>query len=325
MTPLTTFSLFAYLPTELRLKIYQTSLSSPRVVPLHFLSPTTDPRRHSHLSHHGCTSAAPIPALLHVSRESRALAQEYYALSFNLHGCSDLLPPKIWFSHGKPSYNNDILYFGPQAGYLAAFKHFITAMAVLDPSELLKVRKLAVHEDLFVQVRRERGPFEWNPYASRSKDALIDRCIHDFWEQVRRKFKNVQEVLIIGPGMEDAILSTQPHVDSACTTMELAMVPYERQKDAGRYHHHESLYSKVVRAVGRLEARESAWRAPSWRVLTFQDRVTPNRKPRSVTGRRLRKVSSSDGEGWPVERMDVDYAIDDEKSSMALDFDVQMC
>lgn len=220
-----------------------------------------------------------------------------------------MFPPKIWFSNGKGE--DDVLYFGPQAGYLGSFKHFVRAMTVLDPLEMLKVRKLAVHEDLFLQIRRERGPFDWNPNASRSKDALTERCLGDFWEHVRRKFGNLEEVCIVGAGMEHEILKC----GFGCMETQMALVTPQisRQKLAGRYQ--ESLHAKVARAVGDLAAEDGSWMAPRWRILAFQDRVVIGRKARSNSGRKARRQSS--GEIHLVEKMQ--YIMDDESNSFSLD------
>src|ERR1700744_2825618 len=90
------FHLFPQLPAEIRLAIYTLSLSTPRLVPVTYQSRTYAgglpfAKRHQW----GCTSPAPIPALLHVCRETRALALEHYDLSFKLSGPN--LPAKVWF------------------------------------------------------------------------------------------------------------------------------------------------------------------------------------------------------------------------------------
>lgn len=237
------------------------------------------------------------------------MAREYFTLSFKLDGPTDMFPPKIWFSNGKGE--DDVLYFGPQAGYLGSFKHFVRAITLLDPSEMLKVRKLAVHEDLFLQIRRERGPFDWNPNANRSKDALTERCLEDFWDHVKRKFRNVEEVCIVGTGMEHEILS----YGSSCEEKQMLLATTQtcRQKTAGRPQ--ESLHAKVARAVGKLQAEDESWVSPRWRLLAFQDRVVIGRKPRRNSVRKVRSQSS--GEIHVVENMQ--YIMDNEKRGFELD------
>jgi len=60
MTSLQTFPLFARLPYELRVKIYEFALSGPRIVPVRY-----------NRQHKQYTSDAPPPVLLHVCVESR--------------------------------------------------------------------------------------------------------------------------------------------------------------------------------------------------------------------------------------------------------------
>lgn len=171
---LDSFTLFSSLPTELRLKIWALNLPGPRIVAIKYAYAPADP---SHRTSHeqakrGCTSPALIPSNLHTNQEARSEALLSYSLSFNIpHGRA-----KIFFN---PAI--DILYFGPKKGYLGSFKQFADASSMIVKSELAKVKRLAVHENLFSQSNE-------NVAATRSRE---------FWEYVQRKFENVEEVAVV--------------------------------------------------------------------------------------------------------------------------------
>jgi hypothetical protein len=173
MTPLTTFSLFASLPPELRACIWRMNLPGPRLVSLHYNYASDPSMRTIHdQAMRGCTSPAPIPSNLHTSHEARQEALKHYKHSFNLpHGKA-----KIFFD---PSV--DLLYFGPRADCFETFRQFSIAATMIEASERAKVRRLAVHEDLF---RREN-------------ESLSSARIGDFWDCVQRKFEFVEEVFVL--------------------------------------------------------------------------------------------------------------------------------
>lgn len=240
-------------------------------MPLQFLSPTFPGIQYSPQLR-GCTSDATIPALLHATSEARAIAQEHYRLSFNLAGG---YLPKIWFSP------NDILYFGPQSGYLATHKNFTNTISLLAPSEFQRVRSLAVHEDLFHQIRKESSPFEWNVNAGRSKDAWTERCLREFWEIVRARFWAVREIVIVSAGMEEEVVR-------AIDDMEEDNISILNCNSRNRMCQKtmEPLQSKIARVVGKLEADED-WVAPRWKVLEFKGHV---RYRESLGVRRVQKA-----------------------------------
>lgn len=171
---MTSFALFSSLPTELRLKIWSLNLPGPRVVPIHYTytsADSTSPKPHDAVMG-GCTSIAKIPANLHTSRESRYEALMSYELSFNLQ-----------HSQAKTFFNPaiDVLYFGPKDGHLDSFKNFYTAATMMACSDRNKVRKMAIHEDLFY----------------RSEENISSARITDFWEILERNFENVQQVVVV--------------------------------------------------------------------------------------------------------------------------------
>ncbi|KAG6110329.1 hypothetical protein E4U31_006033 [Claviceps sp. LM219 group G6] len=136
--------LFSQLPPELRLKIWKLNLPTTRVVPMScsVASPslrdaplcTTDP------FFAGCTSDASVPVNLHVCAESRADALKHFQRAFGF----ARLPGHIYFNPAS-----DILYFGPQDGYMAADAQFHTCLSMCDPLELASVRRIAISDALF--------------------------------------------------------------------------------------------------------------------------------------------------------------------------------
>jgi hypothetical protein len=159
-----TFKFFPLLPTELRFKIWSLNLPPPRLVPLHYTPPSSNPT-----TLQGSTSPSPIPANLHACTESRYLALSHYQLSFALMHTL----PKIFFNP-----RSDILYFGFRDGYMGSFKHFVNAVTLVERAELGRVRRLAVSEGLFVGLGNTS-------------------CLRQFWEYVRVKFTGVEEVIVV--------------------------------------------------------------------------------------------------------------------------------
>ncbi|KAL9469106.1 hypothetical protein ACSS6W_010800 [Trichoderma asperelloides] len=147
---LDSFHSFAKLPTELRLRIWELSLPSPRLVPIQCGSnsislpesshstPLTSSRQNSMTV--GCMSSAPIPVNLHVCAESRLEALQTYRPSFGFaRGPGQILfNPEI-----------DIMYFGPREDFMATNSQFHTCMMLCDPQELASVRRLAINDALF--------------------------------------------------------------------------------------------------------------------------------------------------------------------------------
>ncbi|KAL7795746.1 hypothetical protein V8C37DRAFT_373293 [Trichoderma ceciliae] len=147
---LDSFRSFAKLPTELRLKIWELSLPSPRVVSIQCGSNSTSLPEPTTLASNlavppnnisaGCTSSAPVPVNLHVCAESRFEALQTYRPSFGFARG----PGQVLFN---PEV--DIMYFGPREGFMAADSQFHTCMMLCDPAELASVRRLAINDALF--------------------------------------------------------------------------------------------------------------------------------------------------------------------------------
>ncbi|KAG5948475.1 hypothetical protein E4U53_006276 [Claviceps sorghi] len=133
-----------FLPPELRLKIWNLNLPTTRLVPincgaaspsLHAAQPCTTDK-----SFTGCTSSALVPVNLHVCAESRTDTLKRFRRAFGF----ARLPGHIYFNPAS-----DILYFGPQEGYMAADAQFHTCMSMCDPSQLGSVRRIAISDALF--------------------------------------------------------------------------------------------------------------------------------------------------------------------------------
>lgn len=226
MPSLKSFTLFPSLPTELRLRIWALSLPGPRIVVVRYTyAPAHQSYRTSHeQAKRGCTSPSAIPSHLHTNREARREALLSYGLSFNIHHGR----PKIYFN---PAI--DILYFGPKEGYLDSFKQFADASFMIVKSERAKVRRLAVHENLF----------------SQSNENVSATRIREFWECVRRKFENVEEV-VIASRVERSSSSLGEGVFE-----NLVMEGLSRRIEEG------------LQFVGR----GSDWRAPKWCITPWDD------------------------------------------------------
>jgi hypothetical protein len=233
------FTPFARLPTELRLKIWELNLPAPRLVPLHY----TPPSAGTNASLQGSTSPAPIPQNLHTCQESRYLALCHYRLSFALMQT----PPKIFFS---PC--DDILYFGYRAGYQASFKHFVNAIGLIEKHELGQVRRLAVHEGLFLDVGN----------GGRNNPTITAIRLQEFWNDVRLKFAGMEEVIVV-VNQANTFPDTRVHGPRASGERSNWQ---DQVKNSSGDAVEENLSWKIARAVEKVE-QEYGWKAPRWTVM----------------------------------------------------------
>ncbi|KAI0381505.1 hypothetical protein F5Y04DRAFT_254695 [Hypomontagnella monticulosa] len=151
------FPSFALLPPELRLKIWELLLA-PRIVAIACLdseSPDSDEEppepwtSFPSLQAHPPPSATPV--LLHVNRETRALALAHYAPAFSwkvphvlLHGSypsssSTWSQPRVWFN-----YAQDAVYLLGELEPCDSYGFNSPMAYFLDREEALRVRRLAV-------------------------------------------------------------------------------------------------------------------------------------------------------------------------------------
>jgi hypothetical protein len=183
------------------LRIWNLNLPGARIVPIYCgsdLSLQTDsptrPSTSSALSISssssqppGCSSSALIPANLHACSESRnhALATRYsHSLAF-----ARSPNGRVILDHDL-----DVLYFPPAPGYMAAPAQFHTCMSLCDPADLRRIRRVALHEDIFSghlrqQPQKGGGGYYWSALAV----GLTTECLR----LVRDRMPAVDEIIIV--------------------------------------------------------------------------------------------------------------------------------
>ncbi|KAK5989076.1 hypothetical protein PT974_10574 [Cladobotryum mycophilum] len=180
------FRSFSKLPAELRLKIWNLSHPGPRLVSIQCgsnissISDSAKPQASSRAAPNGCTSSTTIPNTLHACAESRREALKHYRPAFGFARG----PGHVLFSH-----DNDIMYFGPRDGYMAAHSQFGTCMALCDPAELARVRRLAINDALF-----------WIDGTYRSMTAAS--MTTDVLKQIAQRMPGLRELIFV-PREED--------------------------------------------------------------------------------------------------------------------------
>ncbi|KAI8954197.1 hypothetical protein F4801DRAFT_49963 [Xylaria longipes] len=143
-------------------------------------------------------SPAPIPTLLHVTRESRQVLIDYgYELAFRTRTCG----PRVWFN-----FKTDILYIGrfEKEWDSLSFHSLLSGngdwdIGQFDPLDLKKVRRLALN--LSGAVVSPRFPNGVEEISS-----------------ILELFTNVEELFIEEPGMDDGLSSNPPrneHLDDS--------------------------------------------------------------------------------------------------------------
>lgn len=140
----------------------------------------------------GCTSVAPVPTLLHVCAESRAVALRHWPLSFSF--CQQ--PPQIFF---RPE--DDILYFGPRPGYMAANGQLHTFLCLTNPSDVAKVRRVAIDDSLFWAdsgfagpgaAKSRMGPGPWSYHSLLAISLTVDAI-----RQMCRRMPDLEEIIFV--------------------------------------------------------------------------------------------------------------------------------
>lgn len=293
------FHLFPRLPTELRQKIYTLSLPTPRLVPLTYHSPTSysNSRNTSPSPLRGCTSPAPIPSLLHLSNEARALALQHYELGFPLAGPPGSFLSKVWFD-----FRLDTLYLpellpsvsgggavereGDDSGeteLAKSWKNFLYVMMVGERRSMGRVRRLAVHEGLFVDYLAQGKGVEdshWGRERSAACRASEFSRLKDFWGYVKTRFGSVEEVIFICRNVTDRLRSSRTRSwSNEFLGFEKNGVWDMGKHAAGMCHQllDESFTDIVGRAAGVVQAEcedggeDDEWLAPRWRVECEDD------------------------------------------------------
>jgi hypothetical protein len=191
-----------------------------------------------------------------------------------------------------------VLYFddvtepgGGRPGGLAPFKHFLNATTVIDRKELAKVRRLAVHENLFLG--RCGG--------SRGNSAMtFEMHLRTFWEVVREKFKGVVQVSVV-VRKEQALIDWD---DVECKDQAVEVInDGDWNAKAGRDDQQldgldakdrvpknepvwfETPYMRVLRSVKEMQD-ETGWVAPKWRVWNSDgERIDMHRAGHCMDGK----------------------------------------
>ncbi|EPE35444.1 hypothetical protein GLAREA_11143 [Glarea lozoyensis ATCC 20868] len=248
----TTFHGFQNLPPELRLRIWALSLPPPRLVPLTYSPISQSPYK---CDWDGCTSTCPIPAILHVNRESRTYAtgRNGFALSLNL----IYTQPKIWFNH-----STDVLYFSEPSrrkyfigrGLLESFGNFHNATSLIDRKELGRIKRLAIDVDLFKT--------RWLNNGRRNEE---DPLLFQFWEHMRSKFIGLEDITFVLPNQALNATAKLPH------SGVFLPVEWLREKELEeRAEYFSRRVEKVVSMLGGVlhsSAGPVQWRVPYWRIL----------------------------------------------------------
>ena len=187
----------------------------------------------------GCSSPAPIPANLHACIESRqhALATRYsHTLSFARSPGRVILDPL-----------SDVVYFPPRRGYMAASAQFHTCMSLCSPADLRRVRRLALHEDLFSSSVYSSccAPWYWSGLAV----ALTVECLR----LVRDRMPAVEEVIFVSSS-------------GGCHGKDDDEVEFDHDEDDDAP---ARLVAQVQTAMRDLAATgDGAWEPPRWTVVT---------------------------------------------------------
>jgi hypothetical protein len=266
MTPLDSFHLFACLPPELRLRIWDFNLPAGRLVPIQCgsdIPPSPSPSWRSSPQSHGnkenvfqtdkddrswgCTSRSPIPSNLHACAESRAHALSRYSLTFSFAH----RPPQVFF---RPE--NDILYFGPRPGYMAANAQLHTFLCLTNPVHLASVRRIAIDNALFwadsgfglSTARSMAGAGPQHYWSMLAVSLTIDAL-----RQIRRRMPLLEEIIFV------------PQADGCVEDKEIM----------------DTLSHQVQTAIRDLVAQgASEWeggRCPRWSILGCP--LTPSMTP----------------------------------------------
>jgi hypothetical protein len=254
----TNFHCFPNVCPELRLRIWALIIPPPRLVPLtHSRLPKSSLNNHDRS---GCTSTAPIPAILHVNRESRAFAMldKGYTLSLNLIHRQ----PKIWFN-----YSTDVLYFSKPSrrrrstpgDILEAFQNFHDVSHLVDPKELNKVGSLAVDVGLFKTA--------WQGRRCSEEHSLLLQ----FWHNVKSKFRRVEDITFVYPN-NSSDSGSMPHYSGVFLPVEWLREEELRQK----VEDFRRMIKQALSIVGEVECSTTSsekWTIPEWKIVVIEGTV----------------------------------------------------
>ncbi|KAL2074902.1 hypothetical protein VTL71DRAFT_8682 [Oculimacula yallundae] len=292
------FQLFSKLPIEIRQRIYIFSLPGPRLIPLIYTPPVSTPQPQTvirylpplspppppDIKHSKITTPTPLqpPSLLHVNREARALIHTIYHACLSLSGLSHTQ------NRSEMLYNTaiDILYFPSLPGYNASWNNFTAIHTLTRPSSLRRTKRLAVSEDAFLEEEKKRwsrrqvdsgtgigivGKVDGSDSECRT-DGVTIKNLKVFWDVVKRKFKGVEEVWILGAGAENGVLMADFDGFDSFQNWPNTRFGESAAKNMGRMSRNRrlSFEGKVEKAVEVLED-ETGWTAPRWRISCCKD------------------------------------------------------
>ncbi|XMA08534.1 hypothetical protein WAI453_001325 [Rhynchosporium graminicola] len=306
----TEFHFFSKLPLEIRLRIYTLSLPGPRLIPLIYnapitpspltphhehekryqprylspyppLSPSRTPVKHSTIT---SPNLPPLSPLFHVNFEARAHMYTLYIACLPLSGLSASQAQK------QILYNPaiDILFLPSRAGYNASFNNFTAIHTLTSPAALRGIRRLAVSEAVFLEEEKSRWrrtqitlgtgadvdieSEKGDDVRGGRIDGVTGKNLGIFWDVVMRKFTCVEEVWILGGGMEGQGQIPGEDIER-CGGSDVSgsLESFDDEREVRLLRKRRlSFQVKVERAVRTLE-EESGWIAPRWRIVGCQD------------------------------------------------------
>ncbi|CCU81801.1 hypothetical protein BGHDH14_bgh05596 [Blumeria hordei DH14] len=256
------FTLFPFLPVELRLKIYTYSIPDSRLVPL-ILKTSHSFKDNSH-GPNAAVSSTVIPPLLHVCHEARQIAREHYSLSFHHPGSQPRCPATVWWRND----GSDIALLGhnslPSGHELEdPSDHFKKVLALLhhcSQHEPYNIFRIAIPQKIFHYT---------NPRSIISVSGLPDLSLREFWVNIITKLPSINEVLFVQESME--VLAPNPY-------NLLIVSPVAHQSE--RIKSKPTLFKRhVAKALSVVLKAYPLAHPPSWNVVgsETQEFEPPNR------------------------------------------------
>lgn len=142
--PSPAFRLFNRLPCELRIRIWKFASQQPRIVQLRQSRTISEEHSYKGIDEgteeygYPMKSLCPVPALLHVCRESAAVAHKFYVQTFGINGTEG----HIYFN-----YENDILYISKHTFRAFHGLEDVDGMWYMLHEETRQVKRLAIEWD----------------------------------------------------------------------------------------------------------------------------------------------------------------------------------
>jgi hypothetical protein len=125
------------------------------------------------------------------------------------------------------------------------------------PEELRKVKRLAVHEAVFKGVE-----------GSDSSPNVQATCMKEFWGYVKKKFENVEEVVILAEESRGKVMEADGVTEWMEGMLGCVLSKDEVRTGSGK----ESLMDGLEMGLRLVEAR-GGWKTPRWEVLDFPSEI----------------------------------------------------